>query len=89
MWEPYLLLFYYKLSNKMNLFWTTLVVLFLIFLALDGGGTKGEGEIPLLSKNDLLGMAEGRRFELLTQLSSGKRLAGARTRPLCDPSVRL
>ena len=33
-------------------------------------------------------LAEGRRFELLTQLSSGKRLAGARTRPLCDPSAK-
>jgi hypothetical protein len=34
-------------------------------------------------------MAEGERFELSTQLSSGKRLAGARTRPLCDPSACL
>jgi hypothetical protein len=31
-------------------------------------------------------MAEGERFELSTLITQGKRLAGARTRPLCDPS---
>ena len=32
-------------------------------------------------------MAEGVGFEPTTPISQGKRLAGARTRPLCDPSV--
>ncbi len=32
-------------------------------------------------------MAEGERFELSTLITQGKRLAGARTRPLCDPSI--
>ena len=32
-------------------------------------------------------MAEGVGFEPTTPVSQGKRLAGARTRPLCDPSV--
>ena len=32
-------------------------------------------------------VAEGVGFEPTTPLSQGKRLAGARTRPLCDPSV--
>lgn len=31
-------------------------------------------------------MAEGMGFEPMTPISRGKRLAGARTRPLCDPS---
>ena len=31
-------------------------------------------------------MAEGEGFEPSTPVSQGKRLAGARTRPLCDPS---
>lgn len=33
-------------------------------------------------------MAEGVGFEPTTPVSQGKRLAGARTRPLCDPSAR-
>ena len=32
-------------------------------------------------------LAEGVGFEPTTPLSQGKRLAGARTRPLCDPST--
>jgi hypothetical protein len=32
-------------------------------------------------------MAEGVGFEPTTPISQGKRLAGARTRPLCDPSI--
>ena len=32
-------------------------------------------------------MAEGVGFEPTTPVSQGKRLAGARTRPLCDPSI--
>ena len=32
-------------------------------------------------------MAEGVGFEPTTPISQGKRLAGARTRPLCDPSL--
>ena len=32
-------------------------------------------------------MAEGERFELSTLITQGKSLAGARTRPLCDPSI--
>ena len=31
-------------------------------------------------------VAEGVGFEPTTPISQGKRLAGARTRPLCDPS---
>ncbi len=31
-------------------------------------------------------MAEGEGFEPSTPVSQGKHLAGARTRPLCDPS---
>ncbi len=31
-------------------------------------------------------MAEGEGFEPSTDVTTGKRLAGARTRPLCDPS---
>ena len=31
-------------------------------------------------------LAEGVGFEPTTEVSPGKRLAGARTRPLCDPS---
>jgi hypothetical protein len=34
-------------------------------------------------------MAEGERFELSTEVTPSKRLAGARTRPLCDPSARV
>ncbi len=34
----------------------------------------------------MTGMAEGVGFEPTTPVSQGKRLAGARTRPLCDPS---
>ena len=34
-------------------------------------------------------MAEGVGFEPTTPVSQGKRLAGARTRPLCDPSISL
>ena len=33
-------------------------------------------------------MAEGVGFEPTTPVSQGKRLAGARTRPLCDPSFK-
>ncbi len=36
----------------------------------------------------LVFMAEGVGFEPTTPISEGKRLAGARTRPLCDPSSR-
>jgi hypothetical protein len=32
-------------------------------------------------------MAEGEGFEPSTPVSQGKRLAGARTSPLCDPSL--
>ena len=33
------------------------------------------------------GVAEGVGFEPTTPIPQGKRLAGARTRPLCDPSL--
>jgi hypothetical protein len=33
-------------------------------------------------------MAEGMGFEPMTPVSRGNRLAGGRTRPLCDPSKR-
>ena len=32
-------------------------------------------------------LAEGMGFEPMSPLSQAKRLAGARTRPLCDPSL--
>ena len=32
-------------------------------------------------------MAEGVGFEPTTPISQGNRLAGGRTRPLCDPSI--
>ena len=32
-------------------------------------------------------MAEGMGFEPMSPISQAKRLAGARTRPLCDPSI--
>ena len=32
-------------------------------------------------------MAEGEGFEPSTPVTQGKHLAGARTRPLCDPSI--
>ena len=34
-------------------------------------------------------VAEGMGFEPMSPLSQTKRLAGARTRPLCDPSLQL
>ncbi len=34
-------------------------------------------------------LAEGEGFEPSTPIIRGKRLAGARTRPLCDPSLAL
>ena len=37
--------------------------------------------------NTLLFSTEGVGFEPTTPLTQGKRLAGARTRPLCDPST--
>ena len=39
-----------------------------------------------LVKGQLPPLAEGVGFEPTTPVSQGKRLAGARTRPLCDPS---
>ena len=41
------------------------------------------------SRGIALRLAEGVGFEPTTPVSQGKRLAGARTRPLCDPSSSL
>src|SRR3972149_1114847 len=37
----------------------------------------------------ILSMAEGMGFEPMTPVSQGNRLAGGRTRPLCDPSGQI
>jgi hypothetical protein len=44
--------------------------------------------IPLI-QGHVTYMAEGVGFEPTTPITQGKHLAGARTRPLCDPSIAL
>ena len=43
-------------------------------------------DLPKLSLMIETGLAEGMGFEPMTPISQSKHLAGARTRPLCDPS---
>ena len=44
-------------------------------------------KLALTTNYSLLNPAEGEGFEPSTPVTQGKHLAGARTRPLCDPSA--